>query len=56
MNEWKCISQSTQTVKKPLTHMYRWDNNNGGMVEIKKLVFILFVQSQQFVILFSIVQ
>lgn len=22
--------------KKPLIHMYRWDNNNGGMVEIKK--------------------
>lgn len=36
MNEWKCISQSTQTVKKTLLHMYRWDNNNGGMVEIKK--------------------
>lgn len=30
MNEWKCISQSTQTVKKknPHVHMYRWDNNN----------------------------
>lgn len=22
--------------KKPLTHMYRWVNNNGGMMEIKK--------------------
>lgn len=42
--------------KKTLLHMYRWDNNNGGMMEIKKLVFILFVQSQQVEILFSIVQ
>lgn len=33
MNEWKCISQSTQTVKK--THMYTCIDETIIMIEIK---------------------
>lgn len=35
MNEWKCISQSTQTVKKKKTHMYTCIDETIIMIEIK---------------------